>query len=39
MILWLNNDTTIDIPQATSGVYFIEIREEERVGTRRFVKQ
>jgi len=35
----LNSDTVIDIPQATSGIYFIEIRMEEQVGTQRFVKQ
>jgi len=35
----LNNDGTIDISEAASGVYFIEIRADEQVGTRRFVKQ
>jgi len=34
-----NKHTAIDISQAAAGVYFIEIREDEQVGTQRFVKQ
>jgi len=35
----LNNDAALDISEAASGIYFIEILNGEQVGTRRFIKQ
>ncbi len=35
----LNNDALIDVSQATSGIYFIEIRADKQIGTQRFIKQ
>ena len=35
----LNNNAALDISEAASGIYFIEIRDGEQVGTQRFIKQ
>jgi len=35
----LNNDALINISEAASGIYFIEIRDGKQVDTQRFIKQ